>query len=263
MLSYIQSCQPHFLKNLAVRASIGVLFCLAALSGTAAEGRLTVYAELEEPANFPDDSDNAVPVGPDYRVVRAILREAGLQADVNVVPWPRVIRSLESQANVLAFSMTRTPDREELYQWIGMIQKVEFTLWGLPERAAEFPGTLEAARNLRVSVIRDDVVEKYLIDNGFTNLVYFSESSNTLTMLRRDRVDLMPYIRSGIESYLARKNESLDAVVPVIDLEEISTGQYVVMSKQSDPELVRLLQDSYQAVVDRGDLDDILIPAQN
>lgn len=242
------------------------LVCLLLLlalptSGTAAE--LTVYAELEEAGNFPNNGDEPVPIGPGHKLLLAVLAEAGYKADVRVVPWPRVVHSLESRKNVLAFSMTRTPQREDRYHWIGLIRPVNFKLWSLPERADEMPDTLEAARDLRISAIRGDVVENYLLSKGFTNLVYLSESSNTLTMLRRDRIDLMPYIESGMADYLARKNASPDALVPVIDLEEISSGHYIVMNKQSDPALVQLLQESYRKVVERGELDSIINPAND
>lgn len=247
---------PHLttpaLKRAAVRLALGACLSVVALPGIAAEAQLTVYTEFEERANFPDDSEQPVPLGPGYDIVSAMLAEAGYTADIRIVPWVRLIRSLESQANVLGFPMTRTPDREDRFHWIGLLRPVSFKLWTLPERAAEFPESLDAARDLRISAVRDDVVEQYLLDKGFTNLVYLSQTANTITMMRRNRVDLMPYIEAAMTDYLARKNEPPGTLVPVFDLEEISTGHYIVMSKQSDPELVRLLRNSYQAVVDSG-----------
>jgi polar amino acid transport system substrate-binding protein len=233
-------------------AALLTVFSLA-LQAQAAEPRLTVYAELEEADNFAPGSDTPVPIGPGGDLAELVLAEAGMEAEIRVVPWPRLIRSLESQRNVLAFSMTRTPAREELYHWIGKIQSVEFKLWSLAERADEFPAELEQLRDFRISGIRGDVVENYLLGKGFTNLVYLSENSNTLTMMRRDRVDLMPYVLSGMEDYLARKNEPPGTLVPVADLPEISTGHYIVMGKDSDPELVQQLKDAYEAVLSRGD----------
>jgi len=239
---------------------LGLVLSLAALSGMAADGNdsLKVYAELEERANFQIAGEDPVPLGPGHKVVQAVLAEAGFTADVEVVPWTRLVHSLESQQNVLGVAMTRTPQREDRFHWIGLIRPVDFKLWALPERADEFPDTLEDFRDFRVSAVRDDVVEMYLLDNGFTNLVYLSQTSNTLTMLRRNRVDLMPYIAPAIDDYLARKNEPPGTLVPVFDLEEISTGHFIVMSKQSDPALVKLLQDSYQAVAERGEVARIL-----
>ena len=247
------------LRRAASRIVISLFLILnAALPGVAQETQLRVYAELEERANYSADSDKPVPIGPAYDLVLAVLAEAGYEADTQVVPWARLVHSLESQADVLGFSMTRTPDRENRFHWIGLIRPISFKMWALPEREDEFPAALEAARDLRISAVRDDVVEKYLLEKGFTNLVYLSQTSNTLTMLRRNRIDLMPYIESGMPGYLQRKNEAPGTLIPVYDLKEISTGHYIVMSKQSDPELVRRLQDAYQATVASGEYDDIM-----
>lgn len=241
--------------------SISLTVTSAPLYGAA--DKLVVYAELEEAANYPDGSQTPVPIGPAYDIVRAVLDEAGLEADVRVVPWTRVIHSLNSQKNVLGFSMTRTADREPHYHWIGLLRPIKFKLWTLPDRAAEFPDTLEQARDLRISAERNDVVEKHLIKSGFSNLVYLSQESNTLTMLRRNRIDMMPYIESGMSEYLARKNEPPTALVPVYDLEEISTGHYLVMSKESDPELIEQLTNAYQLVVEKGEFDHLINPDQD
>jgi polar amino acid transport system substrate-binding protein len=251
MLKHKLKRQPrHILAGLI--AALLTVFSFA-LHAQAAEPRLTVYAELEEADNFQPGSDTPVPIGPGGDLAELVLAEAGLEADIRVVPWPRLIQSLDSQRNVMAFSMTRTPAREERYHWIGKIQSVEFKLWSLAERADEFPSELEQLRHFRISGIRGDVVENYLLGKGFSNLVYLSENANTLTMMRRDRVDLMPYILSGVDDYLARKNEAPGTLVAIADLPEISTGHYLVMGKDSDPELVQQLQDAYNAVLSRGD----------
>ncbi len=255
-----QTFQPRAVSTF--KALFCVLLMLPSLGSIAAEA-LTAYTELEESANYSEDGQGLVPVGPGHNVVRAVLNEAGYDMDMHVVPWPRVIHSLETEKNVVGFSMTRTPEREDRYHWIGLIRPISFKLWTLAERADEMPRTLEEATHLRVSAIRGDVVENYLISKGFDNRVYLSESANAITMLRRGRIDVMPYIESGMASYLARKNEPLGTLVPVIDLEEISTGHYIVMSKQSDPELVQSLRNAYQRVAASGYFDLLAETAPN
>lgn len=240
-----------------------VMLCLAFLifpaTAESADNKLTVYAEFIDIGEFEVDVTTSLDsANAPARLVLAVLAEAGFEADINVVPWTRLVQSLDTQPNVLGFSMTRTPDREDHYHWIGLIRPISFKLWGLPERAQELPRTLEEARHLRVRALRSDVVASYLLGKGFTNLVYLSDNSNSVRLLRRNRIDLMPYIESGIDDYLAQHNEPPGAVVPLIDLEEISTGHYLVMSKQSDPELVRLLKEAFQSIVDRGDYDRIM-----
>lgn len=261
MLHHYSTIIRH--KSCLYLNALAALLCIITLPGVAADAQLKVYSELEEAANFPDGNTTAVPIGPGYAITTAVLAEAGYKADIRVVPWPRVVHSLDTEQNVLGFSMTRTPEREDLYHWIGLIRPISFKLWTLAELANELPDTLEEATHLRVSSIRNDVVENYLIGKGFDNRVYLNENANVITMLRRGRIDILPYIESGMPSFLARKNEPPGTLVPIIDLEEISTGHYIVMSKQSDPELVRLLQDSYQALAERGVFKELLDSVQD
>lgn len=230
------------------------LICLPllALPVTGAESPLTVYAES---SNYDNTSFTQDPAS---TFVAAVLSEAGYGIDINLVPWTRLLQSLESQHDVLAFYMTRTPDREDHYHWIGKLRPADFKLWGLRSRSDELPRTLEDAREARISAIRDDVVTNYLVAKGFSNLVYLSDNADKISLLERDRIDLIPYIESGIADYLRYRGEPETILVPVISLDEISSGHYLVMSKTSDLELVKRLQDAFQSLVQRGDLDSIM-----
>ena len=243
-----------------LRKGIGALFIIL-MAGTcqAAESTIRVYAE-----SFAADSrvveTSAGPTVEGYAsdFVRAVLTQAGLTADINVVPWSRLVNLLDSTPNVLGFNVTRTPEREDRYHWIGEIRPVTFQLWGLEERTGEFPQSLEEAQSLRVSAYRNDVVEQYLLGKGLENLVYVYENYDPIRMLRRRRIDLIPFSRFAMEDLMSRQEGIRNAIVPVFDLEDISTAHYLVMSKSSDPGLVQQMQQAFQALIDSGVHQEIL-----
>lgn len=245
------------LSTMKMLVQIVLLFLATASLSSAAE--LRVYAEKNAVDSRTVVTNEGTRIeGYASDLVRTLLAEAGHTADIRVVPWPRLMISLETEPNVLAFNMTRTPDREERFHWIGEIRPVTFQLWGLGERAHELPTVLEDVRDYRISAFRDDVVEQYLLSKGFTNLVYVSDTSDVWGMLERRRIDFIPYIRSGMEEFMSRLDYAGDALVPVIELEEISTAHYLVMSKSSDPELVGLLQATFQRLVENGAYEQLL-----
>jgi len=228
----------------------------------AAEQELRVYAEANAvDSRVIETSDGSRVEGYASELVRAVLADAGYTANIQVVPWPRLMSLLGTEANVLGFNMTRTPEREDRFHWFGEIRPVNFQLWGLRDRLDELPRTLEAARDLRISAFRDDVVEQYLLARGFSNLVYVTDSSDTWGMLSRRRIDLIPYIQSGAENFMSRLADARDSLVPVIALEEISTAHYLVMSKNSDAALVLQLQQAYERLEDSGAYERILGPS--
>ena len=234
---------------------------IALMAGTcqAAESTIRVYAE-----SFAADSrvveTSAGPTVEGYAsdFVRAVLTQAGYTADINVVPWPRLVNFLNTSPNVLGFNMTRTPDREDRYHWIGEIRPVMFQLWGLQERIGEFPESLEEAQSLRISTYRNDVVEQYLLGKGFANLVYVYENYDPIRMLRRRRIDLIPYSRFAMQDLMDRQTSIRDELVPFFSLAEISTAHYLVMSKNSDPALVQQIQQAFQTLVASGVHQEIL-----
>ena len=225
-----------------------MLFTLLALFCQAAEQQITVYAESFAPdSRVVINGDELYVAGHASDYVRAVTAQVGLTANILVVPWPRVIYFLQTEANVLGFNMTRTPEREGQFHWIGEIRPVRFTLWGLRERLDELPQSLNDAQSLSISAFRNDVVEQHLLGRGFDNLVYLSENSDTLDMLIRGRIDLIPYSRFAMEEAMTRRADLRDLIVPIYDLEEVSTAHYLVMSKNSDPELVEELKGASSA----------------
>ncbi len=231
------------------RLLTGLLLQGSLLGTSNAAESLVVYAESSAIDSRVMTVDGATTVqGFASDMVRTLLLQAGYNADIRVVPWPRVMSFLQSEANVLGLNMTRTPEREDLFHWIGEIRPVTFQLWGLRERIDELPNTLANARDARVSAYRNDVVEQYLLAQGFSNLVYVSENYDSFAMLQRRRIDFLPYSRIAMESFMARSEEVRNGLVPVIELDDISTAHYIVMSKTSDEELVAQIRAAYVAL---------------
>ncbi len=254
--------RSHTIPHLLIPVAAVLMMMLVNTQSHAADAALRVYAEKNAVDSRTVTTDEGIRIeGYASDLVRALLAEIGYSADIRVVPWPRLMISLESEANVLGFNMTRTPEREEHFHWIGEIRPVKFQLWGLRERRDELPSTLEDAQDLRISAFRNDVVEQYLLGKGFSNLVYVSDTSDVWAMLTRRRIDFIPYIQSGMEEFMSRLDEARDALIPVIELEEISTAHYLVMSKNSDPELVALLQSTFQVMIESGDHRHLLGPS--
>lgn len=239
-------------------ASLCLLF-LVTMPCFSADSPILVYAEANAvDSRVVETSEGSRVEGFASELVRELLASAGYSADIRVVPWPRLVNSLRSESNVLGFNMTRTPSREESFHWIGQVRPIKFQLWGLGERIDELPRTLEEAREFRISAFREDVVEQYLLSRGFNNLTYVTDNSDLYGMLSRNRIDLIPYIQSAAENFMSRLGRSRDYLVPVIDLEEISTAHYLVMSKNSDTELVETLMLAFQELIDNGDFEEIL-----
>ncbi len=99
-------------------------------------------------------------------VVRAVLQQAGIEAEIRVMPWARAYDIALNEENVLIYSIVRTPQREKLFKWVGTVAPARWLLYAQPGRGIRLE-RLEDARGYRVATVNQDAGEQYLLGKGF------------------------------------------------------------------------------------------------
>lgn len=239
----------HLLAHLPV---VALVLAPSASVFAQEESAFAVYTgprSLDRVRNTPIGS---TPIDPTAQFSAALFNEAGLEYSLTVVPWSRAVQSVRNEANVMVYSMIRSEQREDLYEWIGLITPIETFLYAMRGELANVPATLEEARNYRIGLSRSSASAELLSDLGFDNLLYTGDPARAPVMLERGRIDLVPMTLD--EAMGAARDHGLeaDALIPAVRLDELSTGTYYVVSKQTDPELVARLKSAYQRLVDDG-----------
>ena len=220
---------------------------------------LSIYTEVRYPADYIQTaSGDELPSNSASELMHALVEKAGLPYSIKVVPWARAIQAIDNEPNVIVYSMARTPEREPLYHWIGEIRPINIYLFGLRERKAELPDTLQVARDFRIGNLLNDVVDEYFRGEGFPDLVYFRDFSRSISMLQRGRIDLIPFAEHGIEEFLIQQGVDTNILVPMVQIDAVSTSLNIVLSKSTDPDVTALLIDSYQELVESGRYEEIM-----
>lgn len=251
---------PARVKNLALRTLCVccLLYPTPALPQADIDS-LAVYTEVRNPPVLTFNEDGSAEIrNPATRLVEALLAEAGIDYRINVLPWARLQLTLQDAHNTLAYPVGRTPEREQEYEWIGLIRPLEMNLYGLRERAPELPTTLDEAASYRIASIRGDVVDTHLRKLKFPHLISISSNAPRVELLERGRVDLVPFAAHGVESFLRENNYAVDTLYPAVNLTHVTDGLYIIMSKASDPALVARLKQAYQRLIDNGTYSDIM-----
>jgi polar amino acid transport system substrate-binding protein len=126
-------------------------------------------------------------------VVQAVLKEAGLaDTPIQVMPWARAYDIALNQENVLIYSITRTPQREKRFKWVGVIAPTRWYLFSLGGRTLPVK-TLDDARRYQTATVNEDAGEQYLVDKGFKlgqNLQSSNRYERNYEKLKGGRVDL-------------------------------------------------------------------------
>lgn len=237
-----------------------LIYAASAPLGYGQEPSIQAYTQLRNTANVRYDAEGRQVLDDiGSQMFRAMMAEADISYSLELAPWARITQYLDTRPNILAYTFVRTVEREPNYHWIGLVSRIESYLYGLQEREQELPRTLAAAREFRVGSIRNDAYDKLLHREEFSNIIHINNNADWLSLLERGRLDLVPFGEQAILEYLQQRDEPLDRLVPLVRLEDLSTGVYFAASLETDPEIVSRLRAAYQTIVDNGTYAELLL----
>ncbi|MGD8252224.1 MAG: transporter substrate-binding domain-containing protein, partial [Desulfobacterales bacterium] len=152
---------------MGIKAAVGILTVLAILAGPANAQEMMVLTEESPPYNFTRDGRIT---GSSTEIVREILRRLGEPDGIQVLPWARSYKLLNSRPNVALFSTTRTPEREDRFFWIGPLFTVHYGFYARKSSHLRIDSLEDAKKVGSIATYKDDVKEQLLKSMGFVNL---------------------------------------------------------------------------------------------
>ncbi|HOT59473.1 MAG TPA: hypothetical protein P5519_08315 [Spirochaetia bacterium] len=88
---------------------------------------LTIYTEISGVSYGIYDKQN--PYGLYGEIVIEIQKQIGDETEIKIVPWARAYEDCLQNCNVILFPMNRTPEREDLFLWVGPLMDVRYSLY--------------------------------------------------------------------------------------------------------------------------------------
>lgn len=150
---------------------------------------LQVVTEEFSPYNM---TENGKMTGLSTELVQAVLAEAGVQVPIQSMPWARAYDMALHEENVLIYSITRSPEREHLFNWVGVLVSTHTCLYSSAAHPIHLD-SLEDARKYQIGTVKDDVGEEYLLQHHFAigeNLQSSNKYELNYQKLKLARVDL-------------------------------------------------------------------------
>lgn len=242
-----------------------IFFCTTLLlPGPLAADSITVVTEEMPPFNYTEDGQVT---GMATEVVREALDRSGLSATFVVYPWKRAYQTALRRPNVLIYSIGRNPDREESFQWVGVIAPVNMYFFKLRGRDDIHAGSLEDAKNFIIGAVSGDYTLGFLRDQGFpeSGLDVTGAFRQNIRKLFGQRVELVLVDELTMASLVKAEAAegrpfSMDQVERALYVEDLSTGMYMAYSLGTPAETVEKTRSSleamkadgtYQAILDR------------
>lgn len=221
----------RFLAVAALTLAVGISFSGRA---AAAEPAIGVVTTVFPPYTVEESAaGRRAAAGPATAIVRAVLAEAGVTAEIEVLPWARAYQTALHTPNTLIYLIARTPEREELFKWVGEVVDYDVHLYRSADRPDIAPADLAGAAKFIVGGLIKDVKTAFLERHGVPVQPYADET-NGLMMLLRGRIDLMPSDAKAMAYRLEATGLPALAVVPVLRLDEVSRPLYLAFNRETD-----------------------------
>ncbi len=250
--------QTLFARTITLTLQFAMLACLA-LPAFAADDIRIVTEELP-PYNM---TQGGRLTGMSTEVIQAVLKEVGVQASIQSMPWARAYDIALNSENVLIYSITRTAQREKLFKWVGVIAPMHWYLFSKPGSNIRLDH-LDDARKYQIATVKEDAGEQYLVTKGFAvgkNLQSSNKYEYNYEKFKLGRIDLWISIELNA-LYLIRRagDDPARMVMRALSLPDLD-GDYglnLAFSLKTSDVLVERFRRGLETIRKNGTYDAIL-----
>ena len=204
---------------------------------------LQFYTEDYEPFNF-IKNDTLTGVSVD------VLKEIYIKAGTNLSPgqislgtWEEGYQKAMHQRGTIIFSTARSPEREDLFLWVGPIMSDSHVIFGIVPGSGEI-SSFEKLAGLRIGGITDDIAATDLMGMGYQDLYLASDVLTLVEALENGTIDGWAYAEKPGRSFINRYAENGSAIQPVYTIHK---HDYYYAFNNKTPESVI---DTFQTALD-------------
>lgn len=219
-----------YIKNL-------ILIFFITLSTYSQSQELTILTEDDPPYSLLREGK---PTGFAVEVVNEIQRRLGVSYPIQIYPWARAYREIQDTNNTVVFTMSRTKEREKMFQWVGPIVESDWILVGDSNSNLVINNLDDAKKLKRIGTVREYAWTEYLKSQGFTNLDGVKSRKVNSMKLKLGRLDAFVSSDTGFKEEIVAND---------IDVKEfkvlytIATVQmYIAFSKKANKRIVEQWQ---------------------
>ena len=236
----------------------GLFLCVLLWATAAAAEKITVVTEILPPWQTADGPDVG---GIATEVVAAALRAADVESSIRAYPWARAYRIALDNPNVLIYSMIRTPERDPLFKWVGVIGSVREYFYKMADRQDIRLSSLDSASKYLSVIPRDDYRHQFLVGKGFKvgrSIHLVNRQEQALRMLYAGRADLVLDDELTLAYELRQLKLDPDKIEAAIYIPEMSVDFEMAFNRQTPDSLVQKVRNGLAAIKASGLYHDIM-----
>ncbi|MCZ4279869.1 transporter substrate-binding domain-containing protein [Kiloniella laminariae] len=194
---------------------------------------LEFYTENFPPYNY---LENGELKGIASSTINELAAEVGEEPEISVMAWPRAFKMAQEKPDRAIFSMVRTPEREDLFQWVGPLQTIRLALYSASSNAERYKGSnaenIELAKQAgTISVQFKGAGYEILTKLGFVNLSPIQDIGESFSLLLNRRHDLMQMSDAYVDYMIEQKHISAGEITQIAVIGEFDI--YLAFSRMT------------------------------
>lgn len=229
--------------------------CLPALAGNST-GSLDILFHSNPPLSYEEGGQRS---GYIAEILDAMLHELPITTQSHYLPVARAFQTLAAQKNTLMYPVTRLPERESLYEWIGPVAQRSITVYKLKTRKDIQISQISDLNHYRLGIVRELASSKSLIANPAINKENIDFAPTPESNFRKfllGRNDLIVASEWTAIYMMRSMNHSMRELEPVMVLDQ-QHQYYIALNKNSNPELVSRLRAAFYRLEKSGLLEQL------
>ena len=212
-----------------------------------------IITEVYPPYNFVDKNNNVT--GQSTEIIQAILEKTGTRANIEVMPLSQGLTLAEKGPGVVIYSLNRTPQRENLFKWVGPIDYYEQAFYAKKGSTVAVSQLEDAKKVNKIGVYKGDAGAQFLASQGFTNLDESLTDTEALKKLMDGKVQLWLGNKDGLAITAAQAGVNSDDLV-MMPTVVIRADLYIAFSKDIPDSAVTAWQGALDDLKQEKDIDD-------
>lgn len=128
-------------------------------------------------------------VGISTEIVQLMCSKAGVDCAITLkFPWDRIYKSALELNGYGLFSVTRTPERESSFKWVGPLTEIKWVVFKLDSSPVSV-SSLDDLKSLRVGGYKGDAITDFLVSKGILVDEAFQDQQN-VSKLAKGQIDV-------------------------------------------------------------------------
>ncbi|MDI3398880.1 transporter substrate-binding domain-containing protein [Pseudomonas sp. V88_4] len=226
------------------------LLSMLALTATAAD--LQLLTDNHPPLHFMQGNQLA---GFGVDVVHALATQTGDRIQLQQVPLLRALRIASDTPDTGVFTVLRTDERDDRYQWVGPLIEVETALYARDNLQPPVHSLREADHLGRITVPRKWLVYSYLQGQDLNNLYGVETPEQMMRLFSLGRTDFVvsdTWSKAALAREQGMEPGRLQYQIPLM-----KQNTYIAFSPQTDPKQVARWQQALDTLRADGRLEQL------